>query len=469
MDELKQVPKKPGNRERLRQCREREGRREEQPMEHDDESAQLDNRRVIIAASTIIVVLLIVVLVTVTAGLDIPIDKIGENRPLESAFQPEPEIVNISLVAAGDNLIHNTIYQQAATRAGHSGYDFTYAYEAVAPLLEGKDIAFINQETPLACAIYEPSNYPLFNTPTESVQALHAIGFNVFNLASNHTYDRGADGMLATIEAMATLPTALAVGAYRDETDLHQVRKMTIDGVDVAFVGLTEMTNGLSLPADSPLELILTGETEKVQTAIREAKAAADVVIVSVHWGEENVTTANDSQRAFGRQLAEWGADLVIGHHPHVLQEIEILDVDGRQVPVVYSLGNFISAMSNQANHVGGLFGCTIEVNKANGAVTIKEMEFIPTICYFSSGYDNIKVVPLSAYTAEMSNSHGKGVTSEYAKNLLQQVIGPAYLDGNKVDALPPTTVDDRAPAATDDVTTDETAASGNVWHKLAS
>lgn len=401
------------------------------------------NKALIVTGSTILIVALILVLVATTKGLNTNFDQIAEQTPLTAEEQrAEPQLVEISFVAAGDNLIHNTIYEQAAARAGGNGYDFSYAYQEVAPYVTGKDIAFINQETPLACAINAPSNYPMFNTPTESVQALRDVGFNVFNLASNHTYDQGASGMEATIDAMATISDALAVGAYRNEEDLHVVRKLNIKGVDVAFVGITEMTNGISLPSDSPLELILCSETEQAQTAISEAKAAADVVVVSVHWGQENVTEPNEFQRSFGQQLADWGADLIIGHHPHALQPIEILDAGGRQVPVIYSLGNFISAMSNTVNHVGGLLGCTIAVDKASGQVSIHDIEFIPTICYFGGGYTNIRVVPLSSYTAEMSSSHGKGVTIEYANELLNSVIGPAYLGGTPSQEISPEEAD---------------------------
>ncbi len=325
------------------------------------------------------------------------------------------EYAEVSLIATGDNLIHNSIYQQAQSRAGGSGYDFSSAYAAIAPIVAAADIAFINQETPVASRVLEVSSYPSFNTPVESVEALVAVGFNAFNLASNHTIDKGTKGMAATIDFMNSLTGIVHFGAYRDGDDLHTVRTFASNGIVFAFIGITEMTNGLSLSADTELRLVYNSETETIQKMIGEARAAADVVVVSVHWGDENVLAAADRQKLLGQQLANWGADLIIGHHPHVLQQIEVLRrEDGTEVPIVYSLGNFISAQRGKANMVGGFLGCTVKKQMSGGSIKIEDVHFIPTVTQFGAGYSNIHVVPYDEnYTAEMaSSSHGLGLPS---------------------------------------------------------
>lgn len=348
-----------------------------------------------------------------------------EKLPENSGFE------TFSLLATGDNLLHTKLYTQAASRAKNGGYDFTYLYQDVAGITKGTDICFINQETPLATAIKEPSSYPLFNTPSECITALHDIGFNVFNIVSNHSLDQGADGLKATIDVMETVPDSLYVGAYYNKAEMEKAHIITVKGVKVAFVGFTEMTNGLTMSSDSELAFVYTSDEEEMEKLIKIAKDNADVVIVSVHWGQENVLSASAEQKQLGQKFADWGADIILGHHPHVLQEIEtITSADGRAVPICYSLGNFTSTMNDKANHVGGFFKCNVVYDKASGSVSIADEEFIPVVNYFTEGKNNIHVVPFANYTDEMAAKHGAGITREYVTDLLKQTVGSDLVKG---------------------------------------
>lgn len=332
---------------------------------------------------------------------------------------------SFTLMACGDNLLHTKLYTEAAERAGGNGYDFTYLYQDIAPLTKDADICFVNQETPLATAIYPASSYPMFNTPSETITALHDIGFNVFNIVSNHSLDMGAKGLQATIDFMETVPDSLYVGAYENKEEMEKLHYLTVDGMKVAFVGFTEMTNGLTLSSDSDLAFVYTSDEAEIKKLIENANKEADVVIVSVHWGQENVTSALSSQKALAQKFADWGADLILGHHPHVLEEIETLtSADGRAVPVCYSLGNLTSTMNDPANHVGGFFKCSIVVDHDTGDVSIADEEFIPTINYFTAGKNDIHVIPFSDYTETMAANHGFAITTDYVKELLSSTVG---------------------------------------------
>lgn len=118
---------------------------------------------------------------------------------VSSESLPAKDPVSIKLVAAGDNLIHNGIYDQARARAGGSGYDFNYAYQNVKSLING-DINVLNQETLLVAPTFAPSNYPLFSTPVEVGDLMIEMGFNVFTLANNHMLDKGAKGIQTSLE-----------------------------------------------------------------------------------------------------------------------------------------------------------------------------------------------------------------------------------------------------------------------------
>lgn len=396
-----------------------------------------NNRKIaIIAASVLAILLLIFVLIkavnAVSASLgfeDTPTVAVEDNAKKDEALE-------VTFKATGDNLIHNTIYQQAAARAGGNGYDFSYAYKEIEPIIADTDLVFVNQETPVATSVFEPSNYPLFNTPQESVTALQEVGFNLFNLASNHTLDKGVKGIEATIDFMDTVPNTTNFGVYRNYTDEHTPRLVEVNGVVFSFIGITEMTNGMSLPADTEIDIVYTDQVDKIQTMINEAKSRSDVVVLSVHWGDENVLQADQRQKDMAADFADMGADLIIGHHPHVLQEIETITTsDNRSVPVVYSLGNFISAMSNKPNHIGGFFGCTITKTTKDNLVTIDDFTFTPVVNYFTSGYSNMRVIPFADYSDELAASHGLGISRDYVTEILEQTVGADLLEENKANS----------------------------------
>ncbi len=356
-----------------------------------------------------------------------------ENSVVTADMLPEESgFAQFSLMATGDNLLHTKLYTEAAERANNNGYDFTYLYQDVAPLTKDADLCFINQETPLATAIKEVSSYPMFNTPSECITALHDIGFNVFNIVSNHSLDQGADGLKATIDFMETVPDSLYVGAYYNKEEMEKPHTIEVNGVSVGFVGFTEMTNGLTLNSDSELAFVYTSDEEEMEKLIKLTDENADVVIVSVHWGDENITSALDRQKQLAQKFADWGADLVIGHHPHVLQEIEtVTSADGRDVPVVYSLGNFTSTMNAQANHVGGFFKCNVVYDRGSGRVFIADEEFIPLINYFTGSKNNIHVIPFADYTDELAANHGAGITIDFVNDLLRSTVGEDLLKGD--------------------------------------
>lgn len=351
-----------------------------------------------------------------------------ENTVVTEEMLPALEdtgFVNFTFMATGDNLLHTKLYTEANQRAGGTGYDFDQLYAGVADLLKDADIAFINQETPLATAIADVSSYPMFNTPSECVYDLHEIGFNVFNIVSNHTLDKGADGVKATIDVMEGMDDTLYVGSYYNKEEMEKLHYLEQGGIKVAFLGFTEMTNGLELSPDSEIAFTYTSDEAEMEKLIKDADTKAEVVIVSVHWGEENVFNASDAQKQLAQKFADWGADLVIGHHPHVLEQIEsVTSADGRTVPVVYSLGNFTSTMNLQANHIGGFFKCNVIYNKADKSVAIADEEFIPLINYFTAGKNNIRVLPVSEYTQDLENNNGLGISSSYINDIVNSTVG---------------------------------------------
>ena len=160
--------------------------------------------------------------------------------------EPQPVVTTLRFSATGDNLIHKPIYSQAARRAAEGeGYSFDYCYMNLLDFYAQQDINWINQET-LCSKELAPSTYPCFSTPGECAEALYRAGFRVFSLSNNHTYDKGAAGIAATLRFWETMPEdVITTGLWKGEADYGRIPIQTVDGVKIAYLSYTEHTNGI--------------------------------------------------------------------------------------------------------------------------------------------------------------------------------------------------------------------------------
>jgi poly-gamma-glutamate synthesis protein (capsule biosynthesis protein) len=324
-----------------------------------------------------------------------------ETEPIENP--------TVNITVEGDNLIHSSIYNQANARANYNGYDFTYAYEHVAQLFTG-DLNIMNQETLICNDEYPPADYPCFNSPVALGDHMIDLGINVFSMANNHMLDMGSDGLSACLDYWDSKESEgiLHYGAYRDVDDMQNIVTTEVNGITFAFVAFTQYTNGLTLPESSPLQIIYTSETEKMQSQIELADELADVVVVSVHWGEEDTHVVDDERRQLAQQFADWGANLIIGTHSHTIQSMEYLtNKYGDQAFVFYSLGNFISAQSDNFNMVGMVGDLDITKDLDTGSITIDNIKARPTITHYGSNYSDVTVYPYFEYNDELASQHG--------------------------------------------------------------
>ncbi len=352
-----------------------------------------------------------------------------------SSAAPDPVVTTVQGTAAGDNLLHDGLYLQAARRAqreGRSGYDFTALYEHVFPLFSGSDLNLINVETLFSDEL-EPSAYPRFCSPGDAGRALYDMGFNVFFLANNHIYDKGAEGLASTMRFWDSMPQDIAVSGLSPAGEEAPVPVLEKDGVRFACLAFTEMTNGLPTPSGAAYHVTLLSDEEEVRDQIERARRQADFVIVSAHWGTENTHTVSQSQRAWAQKLADWGADLILGTHPHVVQPIEtVTSADGRTVPVAYSLGNFVSAQIPLDNLVGIVLRFTAEKTEWPDGRTeteIRDLAAVPVVMHYDANFANLRLYPFSSYTEELAASHGTGgVTLAAIESILKENIAPEYL-----------------------------------------
>ena len=377
-----------------------------------------------------------------------PAEGSGSSAPLPpqepavfSAPDPEPpEPVRAVLVAVGDNLIHDVIYQQARQRTGGEGYDFAPAYEKIAPLVAQGDFAFINQETLLAGDELPPSSYPAFCSPTEVGREMLRLGFNLFSTANNHSLDWRVPGIQAAGCFWEQQEDIAMAGCYCTQEEREGIAYLTRNGMTVALIAATELTNGIPRPEGEVGVLLLNEDRELILQKLETAAQNADFVILSLHWGIEGSGYYTDGQRELAQLLAEAGADLILGHHPHVLQGGEYLETSRGRSYVAYSLGNFISAQRGAENMLAGFLQVELEKAPHGERAEIRGVDFIPTVTHYGPGYQEVSVWPLSQYTPELAAAHG---VRQYAPAfgwdyLTEQLAGLDFQAGGEPDKTSP-------------------------------
>lgn len=327
--------------------------------------------------------------------------------------QPTPTVSTVRFSATGDNLIHNGIFNQAARRAqaeGETGYDFSFCYDAVRDFYAGFDVNWINQET-LVNDAFEPSGYPLFSTPGAITDTLYDIGFRAFSLSNNHSYDKGAEGIAASLEHWSTLPDDVAyMGFYNLETyDDYVYQK--VNGITFGYLSYTEATNGLPTPSNSAYGVVYLEDRDTIAKQIADMRPNCDVLVVSCHWGVEGSHTMTDFQLETAQWLADQGVDLIIGTHPHVTQTAQWLTgANGNTAFVAYSLGNFINAQSQPDNMIGAVLDITFQkTTQPDGTVSVEMVDpkLHGVVTQYEAGYKNIRVYPYRDYTDELGAAHG--------------------------------------------------------------
>ena len=335
---------------------------------------------------------------------------------------------DLTIVAVGDNLYHEVMF-----RDGEEG-DYETVYSGIRNLTEKADIAFINQETLLAGEDLGLSGYPLFNSPQKLGQAVAAIGFNVVNHATNHIMDKGEAGVFRTMDFWDALHEVTVLGIHPSEEVRNLPKLVEKNNITLGFLSYTYGTNGIGIPEDKPY-LVSLIDTEIMAGEIDALRPLCDFLVVSMHWGDEYQFEINENQETLSCFLAEHQVDLVLGHHPHVIQPIEyILRPDGKFMLCYYSLGNFISAQTQTPTFLGAMAYIRIEKipdheGNTESAIIFTDAGAIPLVTHYEKGFTGFKVYPLFAYTDELAEKHWKNqgsgeLTLEYLNSLAAKTLG---------------------------------------------
>lgn len=358
-------------------------------------------------------IILIIILMISAIGLSIYFvtkDNKTKNNDNDVNEDPNPVIkkTSFSLIALGDALIHDGVYIDANTyQKGSDGYyiyDFTSMFTDVAEIIKPYDLRFYNQETVIGGKSLGLSGYPCFNSPDEIGDDLTAIGFNIVNLASNHSMDVGVAGSTYSANYWHSKKDVLAVGSYTSKEQRDNIEVKEKNGIKYAVLSYTYGTNGISVPSGYeylvnvwPVESQeqFDAYKEQVKKDVESVRDKVDVLMVSMHWGTEYQLGAyNSYQEQAAQYLSSLGVDVIIGTHPHVVQPIEYVD----DTLVIYSLGNMISAQSGLMKLVGGVAAFAVNKTTTDGKTTDVSVGNVKAdlVYTYYNNYQNFKVIPFS-------------------------------------------------------------------------
>jgi len=319
----------------------------------------------------------------------------AEKKPIkiETVALEKPLVTRAKLVAIGDVLLHQSVYIDAETPDGV--YNFSPMFEKVKPFIESADIAVANQETTIGGVELGLSGYPMFNSPYEIADALKETGIDLVTIANNHSLDKGETGILNAIEHWDSIGMPYT-GAFKSEEDREEIRTVTKNGIHFSFLSYTYGTNGLPVPADK-LYLVNLIDLDLIKQDVAAARMVSDVVVVSMHWGNEYENLPNQTQIDLANELSGMGVDIIIGHHPHVLQPMDWIERgDGSRTFVMYSLGNFLSAQEGLKRLTGGIGGVEVTktVHHGQSIIKLSNPSFMPTYGYYKNWRD-FDVIPM--------------------------------------------------------------------------
>ncbi|SFM27196.1 poly-gamma-glutamate synthesis protein (capsule biosynthesis protein) [Gracilibacillus orientalis] len=328
------------------------------------------------------------------------------------------------LGATGDILLHLRLIEKA--KQENDQFNFTPQMENVRDLFNETDLNIVNQESIIGGEKIGYSDFPKFNSPAEISDTLKEFGVDMVTIANNHTLDKGEEGIYESIKnwEKSNLPY---VGAYKSEEDFNTLRVIHKNGLRIGFVSITKRMAGVKVPQGKPwiIDSFDNANVVKICKRLRKIKTRklVDVLIVSCHFGKEYHFIPTADQQEISKSIADAGADVILGHHPHVLQPMEYLfDSRGWDTFVAYSLGNFFSGQKGVFRQIGGFLNIGIEKPDDNSPIKFTDPTFTLT---FTDMYDGFKMHKLSEYMAENKTikTHMGEFSSEEAFEKMKSVV----------------------------------------------
>lgn len=325
------------------------------------------------------------------------------SRKASEEAAAEPRYITIS--AIGDMLMHPGV--SGSARQPDGTYDYTVLFQPILSEIMYSDIAVVNNEIPFGGDEFGLQNYPNFNVYTALGDAEAQVGFDVILNATNHVRDMGTNGILRTMEFWKKYPLMTSIGIHESPEDQQVVRIVERNGIKVAVLNYCYGINA-GFPAETPymIDMMREEDKPKIIQDLQYAEWAADFTVVFPHWGEEYQLRQNSTQEAWAQFFTEYGADLIIGTHPHVLEPIKtVTAANGNTSLCYYSLGNYISLQDETFSVLGGLAKVVLVKDPSGTRIADHSIQYLVT--HYMTDVSWARVYKLEDYTQELASQHG--------------------------------------------------------------
>jgi len=307
--------------------------------------------------------------------------------------------------------------QIASAKVGEGLYDYEPCFQFVEGIIEKADLAIGNLELTLPG---KPpyKGYPQFRSPDALAKALRQAGFDMMVTANNHSNDAGLNGVVNTINTLDQLGF-YHTGTFQSAEEKEAYYPLIVYKNDfkLAFLNYTYGTNGLKTKPPSIVNLI---DEKQIEADLETTKTLQpDIIIVVMHWGNEYQLIESKEQSNLAKKIFNWGGDLIIGAHPHVVQPIREQEIirsgeTAKKGLVAYSLGNFISGQRRENTDGGLMLEIELTKDRNNGKTLLGDHNYIPVWRYIRSednGKKTFHIVPISSFEEEAVSLLGMSKT----------------------------------------------------------
>ena len=356
----------------------------------------------------------------------------NEEKTAQEEIKPD---VTFTLTAIGDIMCHNTQYWDAYQKETDT-YDFSYVFENVKNYIAAGDISIANIETSFAGKDRGYSNYPVFNSPDELARDVKATGLDIITTAGNHCLDMGYSGLSRTIDILKNNGIE-QLGTYKSQEERDTVFIKDVKGVKIAFIDYTYGTNGIPVPSGKEYCVNLI-DKDLIKKDIEAAKEQnVDMIVACMHWGDEYKTKANKEQEDLADFLFKNGVNVIIGNHPHVLEQMEKRTItleDGTTQDgfVIFACGNFICDQNAENTRNSIILNLDI-TRHSNGKVTVDKANYISIYMYKGAPgkLRRMKVLDIEKSITNYENgtdtSIGQSTYNDLKKQLekIKTIVGP--------------------------------------------
>lgn len=356
----------------------------------------------------------------------------NEEKIAQEEIRPD---VTFTLTAIGDIMCHNTQYWDAYQKETDT-YDFSYVFENVKDYIAAGDISIANIETSFAGKDRGYSNYPVFNSPDELARDVKATGLDIITTAGNHCLDMGYSGLSRTIDVLKNNEIE-QLGTYKSQEERDTIFIKDVKGVKIAFIDYTYGTNGIPVPSGKEYCVNLI-DKDLIKKDIEAAKSQnVDMIVACMHWGDEYKTKANKEQEDLADFLFKNGVNVIIGNHPHVLEQMEKRTVtleDGTTQDgfVIFACGNFICDQNAENTRNSIILNLDI-TRHSDGKVTVDKANYIPIYMYKGAPgkLRRMKVLDIEKSITNYENgtdtSIGQSTYNDLKKQLekIKTIVGP--------------------------------------------